>query len=154
MAGTHVLSHDEPSSGQAAPVTSLDRLMRQGLRPHATAENIAFNLLPDIAPGRLFYTRLVNGHPVYSYQPGGPPLRTHVYDDFARAMVAQWMRSPPHRAHILNPEYHFLGVGVALAHRRGHPDTIYGVQEFFTPRVPAPMSMVDPAGATLSPPRP
>ena len=155
MAGTHVLSHDEPS-GRGTPVTSLDRLVRQGLRPHAAAENIAYNLLPDITPGKPFYTHLVNGQPVYSYQPDGhPSLRAHTYDDFARAIVAQWMRSPLHRANIVNPEYRFLGVGVALAHRRGHPDTIYGAQEFFTPRVPPlPPSMISHAETTLLPPRP
>ncbi len=153
MAGTHILAHDEPSA-RGTPVTPLDRLVRQGLRPHAAAENVAYNLLPDITPGKPFYTHLVNGHPVYSYQPDGPLLRARTYDDFARAIVAQWMHSPLHRANIVNPEYHFLGVGVALAHRRGHPDTIYGAQEFFTPHVPPPPSMIDHAEATLLPPRP
>ena len=153
MAGTHRLSHDEPS-GQGTPITSFDRLVQQGLRPHITAENIAYNLLPEITPGKLFYTRPVNGRPVYSYQPGGPSIRMHTYDDFARAILAQWMRSPLHRAHIVDPGFHFLGVGVALAHRRGHPDTIYGAQDFFTPSVLPSASAIHSTGATLLPLRP
>ena len=132
MARTHLLSHDEPSS-QGTPITSYDRLVRQGRRPHLAAENIAYNLVPDITPGRLFYTRLEKGRPVYSYRSEGPSLLTHTYHDFARAVVAQWMRSPPHRAHIVDPELRFLGIGVALAHRQKHPDTIYVAQDFFTP---------------------
>ena len=132
MAGNHRLAHNEPSI-QGTPLTSYDRLVQQGLRPHLAAENIAYNLVPDITPGRLFYTRPVEGHPVYSYQPGGSPLPVHTYEGFAQVILAQWMRSPLHRAHIADPELHFLGVGVALAHRRGHPDTIYAAQDFFTP---------------------
>ncbi len=153
MAGAHVLSHDEPS-GHGTPITSLDRLVQQGLRPHAAAENIAYNLLPNITPGKLFYTRLVEGGQAYSYQPDGPPLPAHTYNGFARAIVAQWMHSSLHRANIVDPRFRFLGVGVALAHRRGHLDTIYGAQEFFTPRVAAPTAIFDSPKATLLPPRP
>lgn len=153
MASTHALSHDEPS-GQGTPITSFDRLVQQGLRPHLSAENIAYNLLPEITPGRLFYTRLVDGRQVYSYQSDGPALRVHTYEDFARAILAQWMHSPLHRAHIVDPELRCLGVGVALAHRRGHPDTIYGVQDFFTPHVFSSASVTNSTEATLIPPRP
>ena len=153
MAGKHVLSHDEPSA-RGTPTTALDRLVQQGLQPHAMAENTAFNLLPDIAPRSLFYTRLENGQPVYSHRPGGPPLRTHTYNDFAQVIVAQWMHSPGHRAHIADPRLRFLGVGVALAHRQGHPDTIYGVQDFFTPRASSPSADSMLGEVTLLPPRP
>lgn len=153
MAGNHVLSHDEPA-GQGPPTTASDRLMQQGLRPHATAENTAYNLLRDIAPGRPFYTRMESGQPVYSYRPGGAPLREHTYDDLARVLVAQWMHSPRHRAHIADPRLEFLGVGVALAHRRGRPDTIYGVQDFFTPHTVEPSSNFRSGRATALPPRP
>ncbi len=150
MAGTHALSHEEPSD-QGSAVTALDRLVQQGLRPCATAENIAYNLLPDITPGRPFYTRLENGQPVYSYRPGGAPLRARTYDGLARIIVAQWMHSPGHRAHIVSPGLRYLGVGVALAHRRGHPDTIYGVQDFYTPPISSPSSDLQSGGFTLLP---
>lgn len=152
MARTHRLSHDEPS-GRGTPTTSFDRLVQQGLRPHIAAENIAYNLVPNITPGRLFYTRLVEDQKVYSYQPDGPPLRAHTYDDFARVMLAQWMRSPPHRAHIVDPEVRFLGVGAALAHRRGHPDTIYVAQDFFTPHEDTEGPATHTTRATLIPSR-
>ena len=153
MADNHSLSHDEPSA-RGTPTTSSDRLVQQGLRPYLTAENIAYNLLPDITPGRPFYTRLVDGLRVYSYQPDGPALKAHTYNDFARAVLAQWMHSPLHRAHIVNPKLQFLGVGVALSHRRGHPDTIYVAQDFFTPHGFPSGSPFDAGEATLLPRRP
>ncbi len=153
MAGHHRLAHDEPST-PGTPLTSYDRLVQQGLRPHLAAENIAYNLVPDITPGRLFYTRPVEGRPVYSYQPGGSPLPMRTYEGFARVILAQWMHSPLHRAHIADPGLHFLGVGVALAHRRGHPDTIYAAQDFFTPHTFPSEPAADSTEATLSPQRP
>lgn len=137
MARTHTLSHDE-TSDQESPTAALRRLVRQGLRPHATAENIADNFLLDLVPGKSFYARLENGRQVYSYQPGGPSLRAYTYDGFARTILSQWMRSPRHRAHIVDPGLRFLGVGAALARRPDHPDRIYATQDFYTPHSPAP----------------
>ena len=151
MARTHRLSHDELSS-QGLPITAHDRIVRQGIQPHATAENIAYNFLLNLVPGKPFYTRLEGGRTVYSYQPDGPPLRAYTYDGFARAIVAQWMHSPRHRAHIVDPGLRFLGVGTALAHRRGHPDTIYGTQDFYTPRL-SPEPNTGFTEATRLPPR-
>jgi len=50
-----------------------------------------------------------------------------------RAIVAAWMRSPPHRANILDPRYRETGIGVcahpptSLAH--GQPGAVY-TQDF------------------------
>ena len=149
MAGRHALSHDEPSD-QGPPATVRDRLTRQGLHPHAAAENIAYNFLLDLAPGKPFYARTEKGRSVFSYQPGGPPLRAYTYEEFARAIVTQWMRSPPHRANLVDPTLRFLGVGAALAHRPDHPDTIYATQDFFTPHPPT-SAMMTSGEATLLP---
>ena len=150
MARHHALFHDE-TSDQGPPVTALDRLGQQGLRPHATAENIAFNFALDLVPGKPFYARLENGRKVYSYQPGGAALRAYTYDGYARTVLAQWMHSPLHRAHLVDPDLRFLGVGAALARQPGHPDTIYATQDFYTPHPPSPSAMTSPAGATLLP---
>ena len=95
----------------ASSVAALARLVQQGPRTPAYAENIAHNVLPDILPGRLFYTRLVNGLPVFSLRPGGPSLPPHTYDEFARVIVARWMRSLSHRMQTIDPGCRFLGVG-------------------------------------------
>lgn len=44
------------------------------------------------------------------------------------AVVKQWMNSPGHRANILNPAYHFLGVGYVYAENSQY--THYWVQMF------------------------
>ena len=153
MANTHRLSHDEPTI-EGTPLTPFERLVQQGLRPHLASENIAYNLLPDIVPGKLFYTRLVNDRPVYSYRSDGPAIQAHTYEGFARVVLAQWMHSPPHRAHLADPELRFLGIGVALAHRRKHPDTIYVAQDFFTPHTFWSGTATSAVSATLSALRP
>ena len=150
MARQHALSHDEPSD-DGPPATARDRLARQGLRPHAAAENIAYNFAIDLAPGKPFYARLENGRNVYSYQPGGPALQAYTYDGFAQAVVTQWMHSPPHRANLVDPGLRFLGAGAALAHRPNHPDTIYATQDFYTPHASAPEVNTGYGGATLLP---
>ena len=150
MARAHTLSHDE-TPGQPSPTAALSRLVRQGLRPHATAENIAYNFLLDLVPGKPFYARREHGRNVYSYRPGGPSLRAYTYDGFARAILSQWMRSPLHHAHIVDPDLRFLGVGVALAHRPNHPDTIYATQDFYTPHSTPPATNTVPTEATLLP---
>ena len=132
MARHHALSHNE-TSNQGQPITPHDRLMRQGLRLHITAENIAYNFALDLVPGKPFYVRVENGRNVYSYQPGGPSLRAYTYDGFAQAIVTQWMHSPLHRANIVDSSLRFLGVGAAPAHRPNHQDTIYATQDFYTP---------------------
>ena len=154
MASAHALSHDEPST-QGPAVAALDRLEQQGLsHPHATAENIAFNFVLELVPRRAIYGRLENGRKVYSYRPGGAPLTAYNYATFAQTILAQWMHSPRHRAHIVDPGLRSLGVGTALAHRPGHPDAIYATQDFYTPRAPAPAADTNPTEATLLPRRP
>lgn len=152
MARTQTLSHEEPSV-QGPPVTARERLVRQGIRPHATAENIAYNFRLDLLPGKPFYPRLENGRRVYSYRPGGVPLPARTYAGFARVIVSQWMRSPLHRAHIVNPDLRFLGVGTALARRPGHPETIYATQDFYTSHSSSSEAVANPAEVSLQPGR-
>ena len=42
-----------------------------------------------------------------------------------RGMVRQWMRSPGHRANILNPRARDAGVGIALGTPGGHGGATY-----------------------------
>ena len=45
-----------------------------------------------------------------------------------KAIVKSWMHSPPHRANILSPQFHHLGVGFAL----GHPGGKRGERAMYT----------------------
>src|SRR6266540_1910936 len=51
----------------------------------------------------------------------GEILEIH-YDRHARASFAfrQWLRSPPHRAAILNPRFRWIGAGRTAGRFRGH----------------------------------
>lgn len=44
----------------------------------------------------------------------GKPLKVLSYGDFARAAVKLWMKSPEHKANILNKTYTHLGCGVSI----------------------------------------
>jgi uncharacterized protein YkwD len=70
------------------------------------------------------YARWMLRHDVFAHQPRirvsarfslrGENLAVHTgHRERVRGTVTMWMRSPPHRALILNPAYRFAGAGVA-----------------------------------------
>jgi len=59
---------------------------------------------------------------------GGTFTRVFGPEEFARAAVEGWMKSPGHRENILNPRYDTSGVGVAMV-----GDTAFATQVFRGP---------------------
>lgn len=66
----------------------------------------------------------------YQYVHAGENLAVHFTD--SKAVVEAWMRSPTHRANIVNQNYREIGVGTAQGTYEGY-DTIFVVQLFGTP---------------------
>jgi hypothetical protein len=58
-----------------------------------------------------------------------------VYFTDSREVVEAWMKSPTHRANIVDSKYREIGIGTARGTYQGH-DTIFVVQLFGTPAVP------------------
>lgn len=127
------LTHDNPLPNTATPA---DRVRSVGLRYRQVAENIArlglFDLPSGVSqvgvrqrPGRTEFYRLDTKQPVL--------LRT--YAGFAAFVVASWMNSPGHRAHIVNPELTSLGCAARPCRSQvvGH-EQVYAVQVFLLPR--------------------
>ena len=58
------------------------------------------------------------------------------WDAHAGAAVAEivwmWLRSPEHRAVLLNPVYREIGVGVADGRFRGYPNTVVVTADFWS----------------------
>jgi hypothetical protein len=66
----------------------------------------------------------------YNFVHAGENLAVHFTD--SSDVVAAWMKSPGHRANILNGDYAEIGVGTARGEYKGFP-TIFVVQLFGTP---------------------
>ncbi len=66
----------------------------------------------------------------YTYAHAGENLAIHFKD--SGAVVDAWMKSPSHRANIVNGNYTEIGVGTAKGKFDGY-DTVYVVQMFGTP---------------------
>ena len=64
----------------------------------------------------------------------GESLEPHTYASFARDIVYRWMRSPGHRANIVQRTYRVLGVAVHLLRPYDDFEQVYAVQVFITPR--------------------
>lgn len=66
----------------------------------------------------------------YSYSKAGENLAVHFND--SGKVVDAWMKSPSHRANIMNGAYTEIGVGTARGEYKGSP-TVFVVQLFGTP---------------------
>ncbi len=135
MARRHYLSHGTLREGKI--LAPYERLRNAGLRPHFSAENIAYKFLLHYQSGRPVFMREENGETVYSYERGGKPLERHTYIGFARDVVQQWMDSPRHRENLLSKEATQLGVGCALSAAQNGLHRIFCDQDFFAPFPPA-----------------
>jgi hypothetical protein len=89
----------------------------------------------------------------YTYAHAGENLAVHFND--SGAVVDAWMKSPTHKANIVNSNYTEIGVGTAKGKFQGH-DTVFVVQLFGAPAAPvvAPaLPTVDPRVAVVSTPQ-
>jgi hypothetical protein len=70
----------------------------------------------------------------YTFAHAGENLAVHFTD--SREVVEAWMKSPTHRANIVNGNYQEIGVGTARGRFEGY-DTVFVVQLFGTPAATA-----------------
>lgn len=101
-------SHESPTEGRR---TMAERMLAVGVSGGYRGENIAKGFGLDYADGRPVFPPAQTGGG-FRYALDGPDLASHTYAGAARALVDQWMKSPPHRANILNPKFTFLGCAV------------------------------------------
>lgn len=124
-------SHTNPFPLIATPY---DRVRLAGVDPRYVAENIALVPIYE-APANAGFYRL-RGESVVRLERTGEPLRPHTYDGFAAAVVAAWLESPGHRAHLLDPKLRELGCSAALASSDTGIAMVFAVQVFCTPHPP------------------
>ena len=75
---------------------------------HATSENIARYDIVDTGP-EYCPIRQPDGRFKYVNCQTHQPYRVYTYLAYAEAVVAGWLRSPPHRATLLSDRYQYLG---------------------------------------------
>jgi hypothetical protein len=85
----------------------------------------------------------------YVYAHAGENLAVHFSD--SGEMVEAWMKSPTHRANIINQQYTEIGIGTARGRYEGF-DTVFVVQLFGTPAAPLPPPPVRVEAPVLPPP--
>ncbi len=71
------------------------------------------------------------------------------FDD-SDAVTRAWMKSPTHKANILNGKFTEIGVATAEGTHKGHKTT-YVVQMFGTPAIVAPVKAITPTPKTVQP---
>jgi uncharacterized protein YkwD len=125
------ISHENP--GIAKYRTLEDRAKAVGLDFRLVAENLATAFGYAYESGRTFYVRKEKGKEIYSYKPGGEPIRPHTYISFAEALLDSWMKSPGHRKNILLKDAQYIGVSCLPAKKQETMVTFYCTQVFFSP---------------------
>jgi uncharacterized protein YkwD len=127
------LTHDNPLPNTATPA---DRVRSVGLRYRQVAENIARLGLLDLSPGvTQVGVRPRGGRTEFYRLDTKQTVQLHTYESFAEVVVASWMNSPGHRAHIVNPELTSLGCAARPCRSPVvNHEQVYAVQVFFTPR--------------------
>lgn len=123
--------HENPFASIHSPVARLNHV---GLRPEKAAENIASLLAYDIEGGAEVGVAKTGGRSLFLNLRTNEPLRLTTYRRFARLIVQAWLNSTTHRANLLGADYRYLGCSVRAGRTIFGAPTVFGVQEFFTPR--------------------
>lgn len=121
-------SHTNPFPSVATPA---DRVKSAGLPLGSVAENVAL-FSAYVTEGRADFYQL-KGDPTLRDAKTDAPLPRHTYATFAQAIVDAWMRSPGHRANIVDPQLRQLGCAVHPAGDGGELAMIFSVQVFYSP---------------------
>lgn len=116
--------------------TPADRVKWVALDYERVAENIARISSYDLPSGMTqLGVRSRNGTDEFYRLDTGRAVELQTYAGFATQVVESWMKSPGHRANIVDP--HLVSLGCAARPCRSfvsRHEQIYAVQVFFTPR--------------------
>jgi len=137
------LTNDERGEAAIQPLqrnATLDEAARLKAQHMATNEYFSHYSPDGVSPWYWFKEA------GYTYAHAGENLAIHFTD--SSEVVEAWMKSPTHRANIVNAQYAEIGVGTAKGTYEGF-DTVYVVQLFGTPAVSAPVAPIAPVVTTL-----
>lgn len=112
----------------SAPVLTRSTLLDEAARmkaEHMAAESYFSHYSPGGISPWFWFERVG-----YVYAHAGENLAVHFSD--SASVVDAWMKSPTHKANIVNAKYSEIGIGVARGRYEGF-DTVFVVQLFGTP---------------------
>jgi uncharacterized protein YkwD len=127
MSDLQFFDHFSPT---AANHTLGDRLKNVGLPNVNCGENLAVLPAMEMGSGSRIITDNPDGTQTLTDEKTGQRIDYYTYAELARTVADQWMHSPPHRANIVNPQYHFLGVGAVRGPYDKGQDSFYMTQNF------------------------
>jgi uncharacterized protein YkwD len=123
-------SHENPFPQIGTPA---ERVKYVGLAARRVAENIALLSIYAVDSGVGVGVTQRGGHRVFVHPLTGAELKPATYAGFATEVVKAWMRSPGHRANIIEPELVYLGCSVQPSVNILGIESLFCVQVFFTP---------------------
>lgn len=123
-------AHETPFRGLETPGA---RARWAGLALGAVAENIARVHVWAVDFDRGIGMRGQEGRRVFIDPWSGEPLAVATVRVWARLTVEEWLRSPGHRANILDPEFRHLGCSARRAPSLFGGEMVFAVQEFHVP---------------------
>ncbi len=103
-------SHSSPVEGRESMT---DRLSLAGIKNTRMAENIITGFMIQYEAGKSVYLPEQTGSG-FRYRMQDSDVPPHTYLSLSKSLVSRWMRSPGHRANILNPVLQYIGVGSAV----------------------------------------
>lgn len=126
------LRHESAFPHTATPAARVESV---GLRYARVAENLARLPSYDLPEGMTqLEVRNRHGRDEFFRTDTHQPVELRTYAGFAEYVVASWMKSPGHRANILNPALVSLGCAARRCESVvSHHEQVYAVQVFFTP---------------------
>lgn len=113
--------------------TPLQRVAYVGLKPREVAENIALLSIYDLDSNIGVGVTVRHGQRQFVHPETLENLKTATYRGFAAKVVEAWMKSPGHRANLVNPNLRYLGCSVQPTVTITGVDSLFCVQVFFTP---------------------
>ncbi len=131
-------TNEERATLNALPLTRNERLDEAArLKAEDMAKNGYFAHYSPAGVSPWYWLERVS----YTYAHAGENLAVHFTD--SSEVVEAWMKSPAHRANIINHHYTEIGVGTAKGRYQGH-ETVFVVQLFGTPASAwQPLAIVD-----------
>lgn len=123
-------SHENPFPEIGTPA---ERVKYVGLAARRVAENIALLSIYAVDSGIGVGMTQRAGRRVFVHALTGAELKPATYANFAKEVVKAWMKSPGHRANIIEPELVCLGCSVQPSINILGIDSLFCVQVFYTP---------------------
>lgn len=125
------LQYFEHTSPTAANRDLKDRLRNVGLVNVTGSENIAVLPAKEMGSGTYVIRDNPDGSETWTDQATGKQIDYYSYEELSKAVVAQWMASPPHHANIVSKSLVYLGCGIARGPYTGQKqDSFYMTQNF------------------------